>query len=207
MSFVNWVFEGNDAKTAVTGPVFIHFVCSGLCAIAVYTEIQFIDGNTMKSGIKRSLLIAIILAGTLPAATAVARDYYRWVDDNGVVHFSEDAPAGEVEQLQKIKLDDPPLTQPSRDDPFNIEATQERTQAYREDLNERRARARENRMELERIAAQQKVVHYHQQGSYVPAWYTRPLRPRPPAARPPERPRPEPYESVPYRPPGGATKR
>jgi len=141
------------------------------------------------------------------APTGEAREYYRWVDENGVVNFSEEVPPGDVDQLRKIILEDPQSDPGLADDPFNIDATAERTQAYRDDLWERRDQARKDRMELERIAAQQRVVHFHQGGRHVPNWYARPpVYPRPPIARPPVRPEPEPPYSVPFRPPGRISK-
>jgi len=90
---------------------------------------------------------------TLGASAVEAREYYRWVDENGVVNFSEEVPPGDVDQLRKIILEDPQSDPGLADDPFNIDATAERTQAYRDDLWERRDQARKDRLELERIAA------------------------------------------------------
>lgn len=148
--------------------------------------------------------IAVTLLGAAPAA---AQEIYRWVDADGVVHFSDTAPATESSGIRTIVLE---YTRPADYDPeadiYDVAGQSERMQALREDM----AREREARRERDQKAAraEQPPVDGPAQYGY-PVGY--PLYPRPPMrppARPPtgpQPPRPEPYETSTLRPPGQAT--
>ena len=153
---------------------------------------------------RRVTILVSLLACGLTAAPAAAQEIYRWTDENGVVHFSDTAPADRSGGISTVTVED---TRPSDYDPeadiYNVAAQAERMQARRENMQ----KEREARLERQRNAAQQQPAPSNwTTGNAVPAWwwdqpgYGRP--PRPP--RPPERPTPEPYPISTLRPPGQA---
>ena len=149
------------------------------------------------------LLIACSL-NLLPGASAWAQEVYRWVDEDGVVNFSDTAPPAADEAFATLRLED---TTPKGYDPeqdlYNVAAQAERMQALREDME----RQREERRERLRDAPARSPEQYPEGVRYgYPYGY--PAYARPPA-RPPERPpigprppRPEPYETSTLKPPG-----
>ncbi len=150
----------------------------------------------------RTSILAIFttLAAWLVSTDAdlFAQDIYRWVDENGVVNFSENAPPGETAEVRKIVLaESNPADHDPEEDVFNIEATSDRMQAYREDM----AKRREARLERQRDSSQQPVVQYREPRRYgAPLYWYPPYRPQPPIE--PQPPVAEPYPTVPYKPPG-----
>ena len=157
------------------------------------------------------LFVLFALTGFLPGA-AEAQEVYRWVDENGVVNFSDRAPpAAEAADVGTLTLEDSrPAGYDPEQDVFNIEATAERTQARREALQQEREALRE------RQAAQPVVVQYPEQSNHGYSWgypygYP-PLRPggKPPF-RPPHRPPPQPEppadDTATLRPPGQPSRR
>ncbi len=144
-------------------------------------------------------IFSILVAWLISTGTDLfAQEIYRWVDENGVVNFSENAPPGETAEVRKIVLEKSnPADHDPEEDVFNIEATSERMQAYREDM----AKRREARLESQRNASQQQVVQYREPRRYgSPLYWYPPYRPQPPIE--PQPPVAEPYPTVPYRPPG-----
>jgi hypothetical protein len=128
-----------------------------------------------------------------------AQQIYRWVDEQGVVHFSDTAPPGDSGEVSTLTLEN---TQPANYDPeqdiYNLEATEQRMQALRDEL------AAEREARRERAAAQPPVVapypeqpHYGYADDYLYGYP--PLYPRPPGERPGR-----PPGGPPHRPPPGA---
>lgn len=147
-----------------------------------------------------ALLSALFALTGFPPAAAEAQEVYRWVDENGVVNFSDRAPPAAVAaDVGTLTLEDTrPAGYEAEQDVFNIEATAERTQARREALRERQP-------------APPVVVQYPEQSNTGYPWgypygYP-PLRPggKPPF-RPPQRPPPQPEppadDTSTWRPPG-----
>ena len=67
-------------------------------------------GEESKTGaytrlMRRTTLIPLLL-GLATSGPLQATEVYRWVDDNGVIHFSQSAPRGGVGQVEKMTLDD-----------------------------------------------------------------------------------------------------
>ena len=151
--------------------------------------------------VRTTTLLVLLTALVTPALDA--REVFKWVDENGVVHFSEQAPPDDVSGSRRIVLEEAAATdRDTDDDPFNIEATAARMQTYRDDMARRREEQRKERLERERIAAQRPVIQYQHGGRYAWPWYSRPpLQPVPPIQ--PQPPTPEPYPTYPFRPPGG----
>ena len=120
---------------------------------------------------------------------AAATEIYKWVDENGVTHFSQTAPDPSVAGVSQQKLRD---TTPSDYDPdqdiYGVEAQAERMKQMREDMDEKR----QARLEREREAQKQQAVQYRDREYYGypvyrPGWVDPhpPLLPTPPIARPP----------------------
>lgn len=132
----------------------------------------------MTSEIGHLAFVAII--AIMFTATASASDIYRWVDEDGVVHFSDTAPADDRD-AERLRLNgsNPPDYDPV-DDPYSI-----RNQAKRigetwsrleEQLEERREKRREQ-------AERQPVVvyePYYPYRNYRPGYFV----PRRPGHRP-----------------------
>ena len=130
------------------------------------------------------------LLSVLLAAPAVATEVYRWVDENGVTHFSQMAPDGVTGVRQQTLPDTRPSDYDPERDLYNVEAQAERMQQLRDERKEKRQAAR---LERERQAERQQLMQYqnrHHYGYpyYRPGWVNPypPLRPTPPVARPPE---------------------
>ena len=161
-----------------------------------------------------SAVILVVLAASsgFPPAAAEAQEVYRWVDENGVVNFSDRAPPDAAEAgVSTLTLEDSrPAGYDPEQDVFNIEATAERTQARREALQQEREALRE------RQASQPVVVQYPEQSNTGYSWgypfgYP-PLGPggkppfRPPQ-RPPTQPEPPADDTSTWRPPGQPSRR
>jgi len=142
--------------------------------------------------------IVLFLLTCLGSMPVLATEVYHWVDENGVSHYSQNAPGTDVAGVSKMTLEDttPPDYDPE-EDIYGVEAQAERMALLREEMAEKREAQRER----ERNAPQQPVVQY-QQPSYgygysdflYPPYYPRPpLRPVQPI---------EPAPTFPFRPPG-----
>jgi Domain of unknown function (DUF4124) len=160
-----------------------------------------------------SILFACAALFALRPAPATAQEIYRWVDEQGVVHFSDTAPVGESAEVSTLTLEDTrPANYDREEDVFNLEATEQRMQALRDELAAERAARRE------RAAARPPPVvqypeqqHFGYSDDYLYGYP--PLYPRPPGGRPGRpgnRPRPEPPPSdddtSTWRPPGRVTE-
>jgi len=140
--------------------------------------------------VKTNVLIALSLIWWVGSATA--QEVYRWVDENGVVNFSDTAPAAAAD-LNTVDLEDTtPRNYDPEEDLYNVAAQAERMQALREQME----KDREARRQQQASAAKQPVPQYPRGVNYgYPYGY--PVRPRPPIEPPiePPRPVPEPYET------------
>lgn len=143
--------------------------------------------------------ITFMLALFLGVSPGIAYEVYHWVDENGVAHYSEDAPADGVHGVRKIQLED---TTPSDFDPdedrYGVQQQAERMAKLREDMQQRRDEARERQSN----ALQPPMVIYQDPYPYTsnrlwlpPAYPWPPVRPEPPIAVP--------YRTETLAPPGG----
>ena len=145
-------------------------------------------------------LTAFLILVTAPAAFAT--EIYRWVDKDGVQHFSQNPPPADTGGVDRVILEDTsPVNYDPEEDLYEVEAQQERMASIRQEREEKREAERERR---EKVAAQQPVVIYQEPQPYAyPFWNAGypsppvnllpPVRPRPPVAVP---------YSVPFSPPG-----
>jgi hypothetical protein len=145
------------------------------------------------------ILLAAFCAG-LALDSALATEVYRWVDEDGVVHFSQMAPPGQETDVSKMSLAD---TRPSDYDPdadiYGVAEQEKRMKAMRDDMEQRR----QDRLERQRQAASQAPVQYRDYESYgYPVYWNPGLRPKPPLRPVPPIARPDPGPGQPIRPPG-----
>jgi hypothetical protein len=137
-----------------------------------------------------------VLAGCLAAAPAPAQEIYRWVDEDGVVHFSDTAPVSESRDISTVEIED---TRPSDYDPeadiYNVAEQAERMQALRDKMDKERE---ERRARQRNAAAQSQPLQPTQPVGYTlpPWWWDRPGYGRPPRPEPPDRPTPQPPPST-----------
>jgi hypothetical protein len=147
-----------------------------------------------------------VLAAAQPAP---AQEIYRWVDEQGVVHFSDTAPGGASGEISTLTLDgSPPAAYDPEQDIYNLAATGQRMQALRDEMAAQRDARRE------RAAAQPPVVVQYpeqQHSGYANGYlygYPRPPGGHPgrPPFRPPHGPppgtQPPVDETSTWRPPG-----
>ena len=118
------------------------------------------------------------------ALSAHATEVYRWVDEAGVVHFSQVAPANADTDTEKLTIeDDRPSDYDPDSDIYGVAEQAERMQALREEMQEKRAAAIErSRQTGPEIAPREPDV------AVFPAYrrpWLRPPWPQPPIARPP----------------------
>lgn len=145
----------------------------------------------------------LVLGLGLQAGALAADEIYRWVDDDGVVHFSDKPPASQGASVETVDVE---IRQPaggqSGEDIYNIEATAERMQAIRKSYEDERQARRERQR-----AASQAVVQYPPQPVQYgvpfgyPVYPSRPPKPWPPEPEIPPIPEPYPGDSV-LAPPG-----
>lgn len=137
-----------------------------------------------------------LVCGIILGAPASAYEVYSWVDENGVTHFSQWAPAEPVADVKEMVLPDaaPPNYDPA-EDRYAVEATSEQVQAVWDELEKRR----EERREREANSVQPVVRYQEYESGYGwPGWSLYPY-PRPdnrpdyrPDHRPDHRPGPKP---------------
>ena len=138
---------------------------------------------------RTSTIIFLASLAFMISGKSVAQEIFHWIDEDGVPNFSQERPAGNVDGLNRMYLED---TSPTDHDPdediYGIEEQAERMQALREDMEKRR---QENR-ERGKYVVQQPVQQYRDPYQFYSRrlWYP-PLYPKPPH-------RPKPPIAVPY---------
>jgi hypothetical protein len=139
------------------------------------------------------ILMALVCAyGSAVAGTEV----YHWVDENGVSHFTQSAPPGEVSGVRKMTVEDtPPPGYDPEEDRYGVVQQQERMAALREEMKEKREAEQKRRRDA---AARQPQVRYVDRYT-TPFWNYPYYRPKPPRPQPPVA---VPYETATLRPPG-----
>ena len=136
-----------------------------------------------------STIIILASLAILASSKMAAQEIFHWIDENGVPNFSQERPAGNVDGLNKMYLENTaPTDYDPEEDIYGIEEQAERMQALREDMEKRR---QENR-EREKYVVQQPVQQYRDPYQFYSRrlWYP-PLYPKPPH-------RPKPPIAVPY---------
>jgi len=145
-----------------------------------------------------SLAFVLVLAGIAMSNAATADEIFRWVDDEGVVHFSQWAPPEDIDNVATLIVHstNPPDYDPANDH-YSIGNQAERTSEAWQALAAQREDRREKRLEAEeRERKRQESQHYDYRSYpyYSPPFFYRPIhlparppghRPRPPHVRPP----------------------
>ena len=141
--------------------------------------------------------IVLLLLTCLVSMPVLATEVYHWVDENGVAHYSQNAPGAGVAGVSKLILEDtaPPDYDPE-EDRYGVEAQAERMASLRDEMAEKREAERKR----QRNAVPQPVVQYQQpypygyssfwRTPYYPGLPPRPVQPI------------EPAPIFPFRPPG-----
>jgi hypothetical protein len=140
-------------------------------------------------------IVMIVACGY--CAVAEGTEVYHWVDENGVSHFTQSAPSGEVSGVKKMTVEDtaPPGYDPD-EDRYGVAQQQERMAALRDEMKEKR----EAELKRQRdAAARQPQVRYVDRYSTPSFWNYPYYRPQPPRPQPPIA---VPYETATLRPPG-----
>ena len=114
----------------------------------------------MASLVKRLLLITCCWLAGMPQTQALAGVVYRWVDPNGVTHFSETPPPDPAVQPAMIELSPPPPPPPDYDDYYSVVRQAERMERRRLEnekleAERRQAEAEAMRARIEAQAAMQ----------------------------------------------------
>jgi hypothetical protein len=145
----------------------------------------------MKS--QRVMLFLLALTASMPLA---ATEVFHWVDENGVPNFSQQAPGGRTSGVSQLTVDGvaPPGYDPE-EDVYNVKAQQERMQALREEMADRREASAERQRNQPQQTAQYRNIGYSN-----PLFWNPPYNPRPPIE--PQPPIAQPYPTVPFRPLG-----
>lgn len=136
----------------------------------------------------RSRLNNAVFTAFLAIAPAAAADIevYRWVDEEGVVHFSQTRPMAPEAAVETLSLSD---QRPSDYDPeadiYGVAEQAERMQALREERAEKRAEALERKRRQPQVITRPEPeyigIPIYQRPWLRPPWY----RPQPPIERPP----------------------
>ena len=135
----------------------------------------------------RKLCLAAVLAA-LYASGALAEPLYRWMDAEGLLHFSDHPPPADArwaEQFNAPSYAAPTLA--ADEDPYSILNQVKRLEEYRQNLaRERREQAqqeREYRLREQELEARRQAEQQVPAGTPVYV-YPRPIYPRPPVHRP-----------------------
>jgi hypothetical protein len=135
-----------------------------------------------------SVLYPWILVAVLSAPAATAQEVYRWVDESGVVHFSDKPPVSASTEVSTVAIQSAPASNSAAEaDVFNLEATAARTQAHRDKLAEQR-----DNLAAQPAASSAPIVQQQAQAVDYGYPYGYPAGPRPPRPDRPVRPQPEP---------------
>jgi hypothetical protein len=129
----------------------------------------------------RSFEALLALALALSPVVAAGQQVYRWVDDDGNVHFGDAPPQGPVRQEERLKLKVPPAPATDKDADYYSVTNQARR------INEDLTKMREQRAEKQRKARQEAPQpmqpmqppddEYIGDGNYYPYAYPPPYYP------------------------------
>ena len=132
---------------------------------------------------EKSLSATLLLAFSLAAGPAAATEIYKWVDEDGVTHFS-DTPPDDGNKARSLHLNaSTPADYDPATDPYSIVNQAKRMNEKWSELEEEK----EKRAEKRREAAQRAQYYYYAprydgwRHSYWPGYYApvRPVRPSP----------------------------
>ncbi len=110
------------------------------------------------------------------AATAHAIEIHKWIDEDGVTHYSENQPSDDEIVTEKLELPDVYGTEPQESDDgyYSVVNQASRLEASRLAREDERRKDREQDLQEQALAAQQtpEVVNTHQDnGRYYPVFF------------------------------------
>lgn len=151
------------------------------------------------SGNRFLLMPCLMLLAVAPGQAA--GEVYRWVDEYGVVHFSDKQPALADAEFSTVDIGLPPAASYDPDaDAFNIEATRTRTQNRRTELQEKRKARSERARNASPPAAQAPKQRTYPDGvawPRPPGYPVQPIHPGPePGPGPGAGPEPQPPSTL-----------
>lgn len=125
----------------------------------------------MKSTICLVTVVAL-LGAAASAGVAVAAEIYQWTDENGVVHFSDQKPAGQDAEVRNLPDEAPPAgPSPYANDPSEPSAAQQRRDEIEQKGRESQTRAAEMaqncsawQAEVDRLEPSRRVFFTNEQG-------------------------------------------
>jgi len=141
--------------------------------------------------IKRCIIFVLGITAAAVATPGFALEVYQWTDKDGVVHFSQWAPAGDVSNVETLDVQGGGkqhngLGVSEEDDPDGYQAHRDEMDALWDDINKRREAARK-----QQASNPTQVVYQNQDQGYLYPYYPRRFRPHP-GPRPNPGPRPGP---------------
>jgi len=135
-----------------------------------------------------TLAALLVITGT----KVLASEIYHWVDENGVQHFSQYKPAGDVPNVSQQVLKD--ATPPGDgEDVYNVEEHEKRMAAWREERDKKREEARERNSKQQPIKYRESEREYGRGYWYPPVYGRPPYKPPQKPIPPIEKPRPPSY--------------
>ena len=144
--------------------------------------------NTFR--VTRIVTLAALLA--IAGTKVLASEIYHWVDENGVQHFSQYKPAGDVPNVSQQILKD--ATPPGDgEDVYNVEEHEKRMAAWREERDKKREEARERNSKQQPINYREPERVYGRGYWYPPVYGRPPYKPPHKPIPPIEKPRPPSY--------------
>ncbi len=146
-----------------------------------------------------SRFVLTLAVGCAACAPASAADVYRWVDADGVVHFSQWKPESADDTVETVAIDES-ATQGVGGDLYPVEDLSAEIDALRAEREEARAKRAASRQPEPPVVIYQEPAYPNLWPVYRPGGGNRPQRPDRP--RPQPLPRPSPPASL--KPPGGS---
>ncbi len=129
----------------------------------------------------------LVLLAVFSSAVVAKNEIYHWVDKNGIPHYSQYRPSGDIPGLSTQKLEGAtPPGDGRTEDVYNVKAHEKRMVAWRKEREQKRKDA----LERKRLAAQRQPVRYPvQRRSFSRSYWYPPFYGRPPH-KPPVKPQP-----------------
>lgn len=129
------------------------------------------------------------MIAALSGAPVAAVEVYQWTDENGVVHFSQWAPGGHVDDVETVSVDgeggDNGLGISEEDDPDGYQAHRQEMDALWSAIEERREASRSR----QDSAPSTEIIYVGAEPSYAVPYFAPGYRPYP-RPRPGPKPRP-----------------
>ena len=137
-------------------------------------------------------IVTLVVLAVFASINAPASEIYHWVDENGVQHFSQYKPAGDVPNVSQQIMKD--ATPPGDgEDVYNVEEHEKRMAAWREERDKKREEARERNSKQQPIKYREPERVYGRGYWYPPVYGRPPYRPPHKPIPPIEKPRPPSY--------------